>query len=177
MTRERSAGAPRRRRFAFTRPFALIGARALTLPVALAACASESQPERKTERAEGDLSVEIRGVAHVRFEPRGDADLDVALTLDRGFDLAPAGVALTAPGRVERFPEADLRLYAARFSIANGASGVPSPAICGGQSVTLALALTRRLDNDRVSGALTAYCEGSAVPLRILRLAGPLPLR
>lgn len=134
------------------------------------ACSSDRAPQPAgPEHSQGDLSVEVRGAARIRLEQQG-TDLAVTLTLDRvaAADLVPT-TELKARGTIERFPEAALRLYAATIPIG------PTPA-CANKPTTLALALTRRLENARVSGSLAAYCEGTPTPLRILRLAGRLPL-
>jgi hypothetical protein len=86
--------------------------------------------------------------------------------------VAPAGEALSAPGRVEAFPEADATLYTARF----GAPADPAGP-CGDRPVSLALSLHRAGGNDHLGGALTAYCgEGAwhGTPARVLRLAGDI---
>lgn len=146
--------------------------------VGAAGCSTDhAPPEQGPERSEGDLTVDLRGGAHVRLTEHAakDGTVDVELSLARGEGVADPGATLTATGRIERFPEAGLRLYTARFT---GAARAGSP--CADKPMTLALALTRRLDNARVSGALTAYCEGSVdrgTPARLLRLAGNAPLQ
>lgn len=149
----------------------------IVLLFALAACSTDEAPVQGPEASEGDLSVDIRGGAHVRIAETAakDGTIDVSLALARGEGVTDPNAPLSALGRIERFPEAGLRLYTARFPVPARAG---SP--CGDKAMTLALALTRRLDNARVSGALTAYCEGSVdrgAPARIFRLAGSAPLQ
>lgn len=139
-----------------------------------AGCSEDQAPTgaKGPESAEGDLAVEVRANARVKLEERPNDLLDVTFTLDRGFDLLEPGSTLAAQGRIERFPETGLRLYTVTFPTA------PSPRAdspCGAKAPTLILSLTRRLENARVSGALTAYCDAS--PKRVLRVAGNLPIR
>ena len=124
------------------------------------------------ENAEGDLAVEVRANARVKLKEKPDDRLDVTFTLDRGFDLLEPGSTLTAQGHIERFPETGLRLYTVTFPTA-ATPRADSP--CGAKAPTLILSLTRRLENARVSGALTAYCD--TTPRRVLRVAGNLPIR
>lgn len=119
------------------------------------------------------LAVEIRDTADVTIVPRGSDATAVTLAFSAGYGLFDPAAPLSAPGRIEAFPEAGMTLYTARFSAPAVASGP-----CGAQPVSLALALTRRGRNARVGGGLTAYCGAdtwSGVPARIVRIAGDLP--
>lgn len=144
----------------------------LVSAAALAACSDDKAPAAKgPEASEGTIAVEIRANARVTLEEKADDVLAVTMTMDQAFDVVDPGAVFKADGRIERFPEAGMRMYTARFQPA-ARPGSP----CGeGKAPTLALALNRRLENARVSGGLTVYCD--ARPVRILRLAGDLPLK
>ena len=137
----------------------------------LAGCEADDPPAKTPvdETLTLGLDVDIRNHADVRLVRRGDV-LDVGLTLDASFGILPEGNELSGKGRVERFPEADLRLYTARFALAPASSGP-----CGSEPMSLALALQRRGEDSRFSGSLTAYCgkdTWAGVPARQpLRLA------
>jgi hypothetical protein len=123
---------------------------------------------------QGDLAVEIRDTAHVVLTGPG-LDIQAALTLSKGYGLAPAGAEITGMGHVEAFPEADATLYTARIDAPPDPSGP-----CGAQPISLALSLHRRGKGAHVGGALTAYCgQGTwhGIPARVLRLSGDLPLK
>jgi hypothetical protein len=47
---------------------------------------------------------------------------------------------------------------------------------CAAQPITLHLSLSRRGQNARVGGGITAYCGDSKIPARVFRLSGDLPL-
>lgn len=147
----------------------------LLLPLlALAGCA-DGDEATKAEVEVLELDLDIRDHAQVRIERRGSA-LQVSLTPTRAFGVAEDGAKLMGKGTLERFPEADLLLFTARFS---GVAVAGGP--CGDQPVSLALALHRRGTAPRVSGSLTPYC-GKDVwagvparnPLRLTTSAAPV---
>jgi len=142
------------------------------LALGLVACeSSDAGVADETIRAKLDL--DIRDRADLVLERRGER-LDVAVTLGKGFGLVTDGTRLSGHGRVEAFPEADLSLYTARFSLAPHAGGP-----CKDEPISLALSLERRGRNERLAGSLTPYCGKdvwSGIPARSpLRLATPPP--
>ncbi len=120
-----------------------------------------------------ELDVDIRESAQLLVESRG-AELRLRLTLSRGFGVAKDSITLAGNGKLERFPEADVALFTAKFAGPPVAGGP-----CGAEPVSLALALHRRGTARRVSGSLTAYCGKnvwSGVPARNpLRLSTSAP--
>ncbi|MFO0567659.1 MAG: hypothetical protein U0263_18520 [Polyangiaceae bacterium] len=136
-----------------------------------AGCSSSAEPPAQVETAK--LDVDIRDSAELRIERRGSS-IDVTLVPSRGFGVSGDGQKLRGKGTVERFPEADIELFTARFA-STGSSDGP----CGDGAVSLALALHRRNGQRRLSGSLTPYCgEGvwAGVPARNpLRLATTQP--
>ncbi|MCC6552316.1 MAG: hypothetical protein IT372_04745 [Polyangiaceae bacterium] len=137
----------------------------------LAGCAADEALSPLDQPLAATLSVDIRESAALRIDGQGP-DVKVRLTLSKGFGVAPAGEALSGPGRVEAFPEAAATLYTARLAAPADPSGP-----CGDRTVSLALSLHRAGDAAHVGGALTAYCgEGvwSGVPARVLRLSGDI---
>lgn len=139
----------------------------------LAACGKNAETVKKPALT-GTLDLEIVDSADVHLSLHG-ADLTATLTPDKGYGVMPAGQPLTGKGHVESFPEANATLYTARFSAPADASGP-----CGKEPVSLALALHRDEDNDRVQGSLTPYCGQDTwfgTPAHTpLRLSGDLPL-
>jgi hypothetical protein len=143
--------------------------------LAVAGCeADDPQVSRpKPEIVDLALDVDIRSHADLRMTLRGD-ELEAELTVDAPFGVLPKDQWLRGKGRVEHFPEADMALYTARFSV---------PAVGGGpcqdQPVSLALALHRRGGAPRYSGSLTPYCGDdtwAGLPARQpLRLATSAP--
>jgi hypothetical protein len=133
-------------------------ARTLVLPIVafttLLACNSSSPDvATKAEKIELSLDVDIRDHADAVLTVTGDA-IDTKLTLGRGFGVVPDDqLELHGKGTLERFPEADLALYTARFSVPAVSDGP-----CKDQPVSLALALHRRGAAARFAGSLTAYC-------------------
>lgn len=128
-------------------------------------------PVPKPKVIEGDLAVDIRSQAHLVLSITGD-ELAATVHLDKGFGVASAS--LEGKGAVERFPEAALVLYTARFEAPADPTGP-----CGDQPVSLALSIQRRGKNTHVGGSLAAYCGaavGHGVPARMLRLSGDLPV-
>lgn len=122
----------------------------------------------KTVNIEGTLAVDIRQSVAVKITPAGDLDLVFG---DGDFAFFDPNSQLHGKAATEPFPEASMVLYTATFSLPARAS---SP--CGTQPITLHLSLSRRAQNARVGGGITAYCEGSKVPARVFRLSGDLPL-
>jgi len=121
----------------------------------------------------GELACDIRETAKVVVTLSGP-DAEVAVTLTKGYGVAPVGSTLVAEGHVEAFPEAGMELFTTRFDAPADAGGP-----CGAQPVSLALSLHRRGKDAHVGGSLTAYCGKGVwhgVPARLLRLSGDLPL-
>jgi len=124
---------------------------------------------------EGTLSLELRGSAAVSIAIAPDGNVTVTLKPDM---IGAAGLLdplamLSAPGKVEPFPETESELYTAKFSVP-----VRPGSPCGASPISLGLSLLRRGRNDHVGGSLTAYCGQDrfyGVPARVLRLSGDLP--
>lgn len=145
---------------------ALLGACSPLEPTPIPASASPSLPMK------GDLAVDIRETASLTLS--GSDALDAALTLTKGYGVAPAGTELRGKGHVEDFPEAGSTLYSARFDAPADGAGP-----CHDQPVSLALSVFRRGNDAHVGGSLTAYCGKDVwhgLPARVLRLSGDLPL-
>ena len=123
----------------------------------------------------GTLDVDIRDSVDATLVPHGATDLDATLAFTTsGFDLFDHASPLRLPVHIEAFPEAGLTLYVGTLSLPPFAGGR-----CADQPVSLALALSRKEQNDRVQGSLTAYCGESTysgVPARVLRIVGSLPM-
>lgn len=136
------------------------------------ACDSgNEEPTSSTLHAELDL--EIRDDLTVDLEIHDDV-IDAEIVLTNGFGIAPSKKKLSGKGHVERFPEAGMTLYTARFTLAPIEGGP-----CGDDYVSLALALHQRGKEPRLSGSLTGYCgayQYSGIPARNpLRVATPAP--
>ncbi len=122
---------------------------------------------------EGTLTIEVLDSARVRIEPKGGPEVVVTVTSDASFGLLPANTPLTAVGHAETFTETGDTLYTAKLSVPAAPSGP-----CGGEPVSLAFSLHRQGKNPTVLGGISAYCGADTwygVPVRVLRLAGPLP--
>ncbi|MGZ3422867.1 MAG: hypothetical protein ACXVEE_33715 [Polyangiales bacterium] len=126
------------------------------------------QDAAKTVNIEGTLAVDIRQTVAVKITPAGDLDLVFG---DGEFGFFDPNSQLHGKAATEKFPEASMVLYTASFSLPARAS---SP--CAAQPISLHLSLSRRAENARVGGGLTAYCGDSKVPARVFRLTGDLPL-
>jgi hypothetical protein len=139
------------------------------------ACACEDFEEKSPlSELHATLDLDIRDKAVVDLAINRD-DIDAKIRLTKGFGVAPENSTLEGIGHVERFPEANLTLYTARFTT-KGASDGP----CADDFVSLALALHQRGNEPRLSGSLTAYCGAytwHGIPARNpLRLATPPPV-
>ena len=153
------------------RAWMLAAAGVLVAAGALAGCKDHASASAGPERFDAPLTFDIRttGALHLEERPAERGSADLTLTVGQGFDLFDVGAPLAAPARIEAFPEAGLRMYTAHFSVP-GRPGGP----CEGRGLALELALTRRLENARLSGALTVYCPDAvarAAPIRVLRVA------
>jgi len=139
--------------------------------VASFACADVHTANPARKAFTGTLAVDIRGAVDVSLTQTSSDDLDVTLAFGEGYGLLDPSKPLTAHGKIERFPESPgWEMYTARFSGGTVAGGP-----CGALPVSLAMSLTRRDGNARVSGAVTAYCGASVfagIPARVLRVAG-----
>lgn len=144
---------------------------AVCISLSLGIVACEGSKDEPDESLRTTLDVDIRESASVRIERHGD-ELDVSIELSQGFGVAPPGERLRGKGRLERFPEAEVSLYTARFSVRAQPDGP-----CGAEPISLALSLHRRDTGPRLSGSLTAYCGESVwhgLPARSpLRLSSP----
>ncbi len=140
------------------------------------ACSSNEEESKKPVAVvlNGTLDVDIRDSAEVKLTTRGDA-LSVSLTLSNDWGVLPKSEPIEGKGRVEHFPEADVTLYTALIDV-SPQSGGP----CGGDPITLALALERSGTGGYVVGSLTPYCgngtDSGNYARNPLRLAGQLPL-
>ena len=151
---------------------------ALVIMALLLASCSEEETIVKAPQGhayEGTLSLELRGSAAVSIVTAPDGNVTVTLKPDMtgASGLLDPKALLSAPGRVEPFPETASELYTAKFSIPASPDGP-----CGASPISLGLSLLRRGQNDRVGGALTAYCGQDrfyGVPAQVLRLSGDLP--
>ncbi len=140
----------------------------LTVVGALAACGEQTSPAPQTMI--GTLDLEIRDSATVTIAPDGKVSLEVTA----GFGLLEEGAKLVVAGRTERLAESSATLYTARFDVP------PQSGPCKAAPISLALSLHRQGGNATVYGGLTAYCGADTwygVPVRVLRLAGQLPVR
>jgi len=124
----------------------------------------------------GSLALEIRDTADIEIVPGSDGvTMTVTLSLSSGFGVAPEAEPLSGQGRIEPLPEAGATLYTAKL-----AGPAQSDGPCGAEPVSLALSLHRQGANAPVHGGLSAYCGADqyyGVPVRVLRLAGELPLQ
>jgi hypothetical protein len=142
------------------------------LCLALAACDSDSPPPPVLE---GTLALEVLDSAALRVDAIAGDRATFTFTPGAGFDLVAAGQPLSAQGFIEALPEADSTLYTARFT-----APAPSAGACAGEPLTLGLSLHRQGAADTVLGGVSVYCDGGrdyGVPVRVLRLAGPLVQR
>ena len=127
------------------------------------------------QRLEGTLELELRDSATITIEIATDGvNGTMSVMPSAGFGLVEPATTLSGPGRVETFTEASSTLYVAKLSAPPRSDGP-----CGTEPVSLALSLHRQGSNDMVTGGVAAYCgadQWHGVPVRVLRLAGPLPL-
>jgi hypothetical protein len=141
---------------------------------AVAACAQDD--DSKSPQYAGTLDVDVTHAADVVVDARAAGAASVRVTFkDSGFGLADPGATLSAEGRIEAFPEAGLSLVTARFALP---ARTDSP--CGAEPISLMLSLSRRGENKRVGGGMTAYCGRDlayGTPARVLRITGDLPRR
>jgi hypothetical protein len=129
----------------------------------------------------GELSLELRDTAAVTVEPdpSDPTRATIIVTPSAHFGLLGEEAALQARGRIDALPEANSTLYSAKFEIPAQTGDAP----CGSEPISLALTLHRQGQNAMVVGGLTAYCGAGRwfappgeAPIRVLRLAGELPL-
>jgi len=138
-------------------------------------CDLSSEPVVVSRTLQGELDLEIRDRVSITIEPSetGDA-MQVSLTPTAGYDLLVPDAALAASGKISVMPEAASTLYSAKLS---GEGQLNGP--CGSEPVSAALALHRQGTNAYVVGGLSIYCGADrwyGNPVRILRIAGALPL-
>lgn len=147
--------------------------RAAVVLLLLAACDTSAQPQPAP--LSGTLALELRDSADVIItSATGSNDATVQLTMSQGYGFAPGGTVLSAPGRIEPFPEANSTQYSAKFNAAADPTGP-----CGDTPISLALSLYRQGSNAEVLGGVSVYCAAETwhgTPKRVLRLAGVLPL-
>lgn len=145
----------------------------LALP--LAGCGSDTTPTPTPEPTvlTGTLDLELRDTATVSVTPTEADRATIAITPSATYGLL-GGDPLTATGFVERYPEANSTMYTAKYDVPAQSDGP-----CGSEPISVALALHRQGENAIVIGGLSAYCgagQHHGVPVRVLRLAGDLPL-
>jgi hypothetical protein len=146
-----------------------------SLAAVLAACGqdgTQSLPPAST----GTVAVEIIDTAQVVLQPTPDGAFDVSLAFQSDYGLFDPSSTLTAHGRIEAYPEADMVAYTARLAAPAYPQGGGA---CGASPVSLAMTLTRRSGNAHVGGGVAVYCGAatySGAPQRILRLQGDVPL-
>lgn len=141
------------------------------LLLALLGCDSDA-PVATT--LQGTLQIEVLDTADVTIEPTTGDAMRVTVTSAAGFGLVPEATPLTADGLIEKIPETGDTLYTAKLDAPADANGP-----CGEEPVSLALSLHRQGNNPTVLGGISAYCGADTwygVPVRVLRMAGPLPL-
>ncbi|HHH28246.1 MAG TPA: hypothetical protein ENK57_07870 [Polyangiaceae bacterium] len=147
----------------------------VTLLVLLAGCGSDTSPNPTPAPAPlaGTLELELRDTAIVTVTPTDGDRATIEIVPSADFGLL-GSEALTATGFVERYPEANSTMYTAKYEVAAQADGP-----CGSEPISVALALHRQGSNAIVIGGLSAYCGAGkhhGIPVRVLRLAGDLPL-
>jgi hypothetical protein len=146
----------------------------LMLACAMAMGCADDPKLQKPATLAGELSLELRDTAALTVEP-SDGGARFAVTPSVGFGYMNPGETLLADGYVEALPEANAILYSATFHLASTDSSSP----CGGGPAVLSLSLHRQDRNAMVIGGIAVYCGDSfagGVPVRVLRLAGDLPL-
>lgn len=146
----------------------------MTVTVAPSPSVTGTPLPEKVRETRATLDLDIVSTAAVHLIEHADGRLDVELDLGRGSGAFDPSRHLTGSGKVSRFPEADTTLYSATIAAPPFATGR-----CGTQPVSLAFALRRVGANDRVSGAVTAYCGENrwfGAPAQVLRLTGALPI-
>ncbi len=148
-------------------------ATALLLTSLLAACGSDTAPTPEPTAITGTLDLELRETATVTITPTEADRATVEIVPSASYGLLGPDP-LTATGFVEPYPEAHTTLYTAKFEVPAQSDGP-----CGSDPISVALALHRQGQNATVIGGLSAYCGAGkhhGVPVRVLRLAGDLPL-
>jgi hypothetical protein len=141
----------------------------------LLGCDLSSEVIVTSRTLQAELDLEIRDRVAITIEPSEQGDtMHVSLTPSAGYDLLAPGTALAADGKISLLPEATGTLYSAKLS-SDGQLNGP----CGSEPVSAALALHREGGNAYVVGGLSIYCGADrwyGNPVRILRIAGNLPL-
>jgi hypothetical protein len=122
-----------------------------------------------------DVWLELEALEDVRVEITSAGDEHTAaVTMTRGFGVAPVDEAIVGPARIDALPEIGATIYGARLSVPAIADGP-----CGDEPLSLALALHRDQDSTFVAGGLTPYCGADrwygVPPIEPLRISGHLP--
>ncbi|MEZ4442824.1 MAG: hypothetical protein R3B72_27255 [Polyangiaceae bacterium] len=145
----------------------------------LVACGSDQTTEPPAPKpVEGTLSLELRDQLTITLTPPESTKTTITLAPSATYGLLAAGET-TVEGRVAPLPEANATLYTAKLDVP-AQSGGP----CGDEPISVALSLHRQGlhrqgQNTTVIGGLSAYCGAGrwhGVPVRVLRLAGELPV-
>jgi hypothetical protein len=143
--------------------------------LALLGCDLSSEPSVDSRHLEGELALELRDQIGITIDVSVDGQsMRVRLMPGAGYDLLAPDAALEADGKVSALPETGAVLYSAKFSAPAQQTGP-----CGSEPVSVALALHREGNNAYVIGGLSVYCGADrwyGTPVRILRIAGELPL-
>src|SRR3970040_822406 len=85
--------------------------------IALAGCGNDEVISPvPTEGLTATLDLDIRDQANVVLSVSGD-ELEAKLTVTKGYGVVPEATELRGSGSVERFPEAEMALFVARFSV------------------------------------------------------------
>ena len=121
----------------------------------------------------GTMTVEVIDTAQVTIQPTLDGAFDVSLAFESDYGLFDPSSPITAHGRLDAYPEADMVAYTAKLSAPPYAQGA-----CGGAPLSLAMTLVRRGKNAHLGGGVAVYCGAGTYagsPQRILRLQGDVP--
>lgn len=119
-----------------------------------------------------DVWLELEALEDVRVEiTRTGDELEAAVTVSRGFGVAPVDEPIVGPARIDLLPEIGATIYVARL----GVPAIPEGP-CGDEPLSLALALHHDDDATFVAGGLTPYCGADrwygVPPIEPLRISG-----
>jgi hypothetical protein len=145
----------------------------LFLTLATSAC--DSRDVANPNHLEGALTMELRDklAIVIDIDPAANT-LRAQLTPSAGYDVLPAATLLQAHGIPRALPETGAILYTAKLEL----PAIPNGP-CGSEPISAALSLHRQAGSATVMGGLSVYCGAATwhgVPVRVLRLAGDLPI-